>query len=88
MLLAFLHILLKRSYPKIIIPKIANGITTTNFSFNPTLKPEYHHKLVYFLIKFARSPKNENVGHWSQWESDELIHDLMIFYYPVKVSQY
>ncbi len=46
MLLAFLQILLKRSNPKIMIAKIANGITTSTFSFNPTQKSEYRPKLV------------------------------------------
>jgi len=46
MLLAFLQILLKMSNPKIMIAKIANGITTSNFSFNPIQKPQYHPKLV------------------------------------------
>jgi len=46
MLLAFLQILLKMSDPKIMIAKIANGITTMNFSFNPTQKIEYRPKLV------------------------------------------
>lgn len=38
MLLPFLQIMLKIANPKIMIPKIASGKTTSNFAFNPTQK--------------------------------------------------
>ena len=36
-LLAFLHTILKIANPKITIPKIANGVITNNFAFNPMI---------------------------------------------------
>ena len=46
MLFAFLQIILKIANPKIMVPKIAKGTTTTTFSLRPTINPRMTHNLV------------------------------------------
>jgi hypothetical protein len=76
MLLAFLQIMLKIEKLKIIIPKIAKGRMTSNFSFNPIQNnsQSYPYNLVEFGIKIRQISQKRECWALESWEIDELIY--------------